>query len=453
MKALKVVFVLGAMVCGWCGPGDAFQGSSGPAVSAPGGASLPAPFLIARMPYNSMTGLVAVVHNPVSDRYVAFIQVTYSPRLSRLFTRVFESDGAPAGGLRMAFELATYIQTVDVAYNAKDDRFLVVAGYGGIKTMFDGIKAGVFDGQGRLLPDQPLIEIKEETGPFSGLFPHAAWVAETNQYAVSWSSWNYAKLTDPANGHYLAVLNSDLSFKIQGKQVRQQTIKREEPFIASICPVGDTLLWGSSETVGPNWVKPVAWFTSLNGTLLTDYGYDGILSPGPMVKARASVAAVYDPDHDRILLRWNVADHPYLEKQTFCKNFFRVMDDQGIFKSGMTTLPKKTAFQDSGIAVYNSREGRFFFVAPEFRVVGHGGLWNYGMKLRGFYVNPLGKIEDKAGNVLVIGYDLTTAILDPHKSSDLEALAYDPGTNSYFIGYGVSDEYAKTVDLMGIIYK
>jgi len=418
----------------------------------PSEASLPTPFLIARMPW-TLAGMDAVIYNPVSGRYVVFLRVAYSLKLSRLFTRVYKPDGTPASGLRMACEITSAIISVDVAYNAKDDRFLVVASYGNDKTMYDGIKAGVLDGQGRLVANQPFIEIKEQTGPFTGLMPQAVWIAETDQYAVSWNSWSYLKPTDPSNGHYLAVLNADLSFKIRGRQVRQQAVLREEPFIASICPVGGRLLWGSAEMVGSSWVKPVAWFTDLKGKVLTDYGYDGILSPGPMVKAGGAVAAAGNPDQDRILLHWNVADNIQMNKQTFAKNFFRIMDEEGAFVSAPKALPKTSAFQPPGAAVFNSGEGRFFVVAPEYRVVSHGSLGSYGMKLRGFYVDAQGRIEDKAGNDRIIGYDLTKAVLDPHKSSVLEALAYDPGTSSYFIGYGIGDEYAKTVDFMGIIYK
>lgn len=418
----------------------------------PSEASLPTPFLVARMPY-AMAGMDAIIYNPASDRYVVFIRVAYSRKLSRLFTRLYKPDGAPASGLRMACEIASAILSVDVAYNAKDDRFLVVASYGNDKTMYDGIKAGVFDGQGLLVANQPFVEIKPQTGLFTGLMPQAVWIAETNQYAVGWNSWNIVKPTDPSNGHYLAVLNSDLSFKIRGRQVRQQAVLREEPFLASICPVGGRLLWGSAEMVGSSWVKPVAWFTDLKGKILTDYGYDGILTPGPMVKAGASVAAAGNPGRDRILLHWNVSDHIQPKKQTFAKNFFRVMDGEGAFVSTPKALPKTSAFQSYGAAVFNSGEGRFFIVAPEYRVIGHGSLGYYGMKLRGFYVDSQGHIEDRAGKDRAVGYDLTAAVLDPHKSSVLEALAYDPGTSSYFIGYGIGDEYAKTVDFMGIIYK
>jgi len=58
----------------------------------------------------------------------------------------------------------------------------------------------------------------------------------------------------------------------------------------------------------------------------------------------------------------------------------------------------------------------------------------YGMKLRGYYLDHRGRIEDKEGNDRVVGYDLTAAVLDPHKMGFLEALASNSKSGSYLIG-------------------
>jgi hypothetical protein len=435
-----LILVGAAAVLGWIS-----RETQGADISAPG---LSTPFKIARMP-EVATSIVKVAYNPNSDRYIVFILVRFSEKLSRIFTRLYKADGRPAGGLRRALEVDGAAQTVDVAYNPKDDRFLAVASIG----YLDAIKAAVFDGQGGLVENQPVIEIKPEGEMYSGFAARAAWIEKTNQYAVAWSSWNPNKLSDPANGHYLAVLNSDFSFKIKGKQVRQQACPAHALPYLSILHVGDKILWGTSEAVGANGIKPVAWFTRPNGAVLTGYGKNGFIYPGQTVEMGALVVPVYDAVHKRFLLYWNVADSPYSYKQTYNKNYFRIMDDRGVFKSPTAALPQKTAFQRMGQAIPNSEEGRFFFVAPEYQVLDHGQTFHYGMKLWGFYIDYQGHIVDKNGKIRTVSYPLTAPILDHYQIGSAGNSGFSPEDNSYFISYAVEDMFNRYIDCLGIIYK
>lgn len=456
MKRQRMGLFFIVLVWAWSVLGWASQGSRGGGLPGPDAAVVPPSFLIAHM---SGASLETIVYNPVRDRYVVFIRATSNEneKLKRFLTRLYKADGTPVGGLRPAFE---YLEKDDrlhqasIAYNARDDRILFVVSLVGPDNFIDAIKAVVLDGQGRLVPNQSIIEIKGEIGPSTGLSPQAAWIAETNQYAVCWSSHNSHKPSDPANGCYLTVLNSDFSLEVKGKQVLRQVCPTHELLCARIAPADNRILWGGVEAVGTNWVKPVAWFTDLQGTVLTGFGTNGLIYPGPMVKGGAVLLPTYDPDRERFLLRWNVRDSSSARKETFRKNLVRIMDDKGVFKSGVTALPKKAPFQDSVRVAYNCEEGRFFLVAPEYRVLYHGyDARYYGMKLRCCYLNPRGRIEDKEGNDRAVSYDLTAAVLDPHKMGILEALAFNPKSGSYMIGYRVYDDFSKTSDMMGIIYK
>jgi hypothetical protein len=439
-----LILVGAAAILGWI-----TREARGANPPAPG---VPQPFRIARMAYVPAY-VDGVIYNPHSDLYVVIIHACFNQKLSRFYTRLFKADGTPRGGLREVIEIDGYIYSVSVTYNSQDDLILVVGSGGSSKTQFDSIRAGVLDGQGRLVESQPYIDIKDESGTFTGFFPQAAWIAETNQYAVAWSSWNPYKTSDPANGHYLAVLNSDLSFKVKGKQVRRQACSVYQPSYIHILPVGKKILWGGADVANAEQLKPVAWFTRLNGSVLPGYGSQGFIYPGTPVKGGGSLVPAYDPDHDRFLLYWNVGDDYYSDKTTYCRTYFRIMDSKGRFRSGTSALPQKTAFQTSGCAVLNSQEKRFFFVGPEYRILSHGNTWHYGLKLWGFYLDHLGHIEDKSGKDRVVSYPLTDTLMDSHQDGALNAVGFSPKDNSYFIAYGVYDEANRRVDLNGIIYK
>jgi hypothetical protein len=409
---------------------------------------LPAPFKIVESSKNCYN--ICVEFNPISNRYVVFYVVPVSDDLTQIYARLYGVQGKALGGPRLAFDIDEYLREVAIGYNKQDDRFLLVV------NAYDKHRAVIavaLDGQGRRLADQPQVSVKTDISPHEGLSPAVAWIPETNQYAIAWSSIDSFHPDDTRNGVYLTVLNADLSLKVKSKIIRHMSCKASS-LIPSIRPVGKRILWGTAEDDAQGLVRPVAWFTNLGGRIEKGLGAGGFIYPGPAISALGTVRSTYDPEHDRFLLGWGEADSYEINKATYWKNSFRIVDSRGVFRSATADLPRTAKFQGEGQIIYNPAEKRFFWPCNEYQILYERGERSYyGMKLWGSYLDHLGNLEDKKGNDKRISYPLTNPIKEPDLKGFFRTVAYNPGDNSYFVAYDTKNFNTNKFKCWGIIYK
>jgi len=427
----------------WGGPG--FAGAGAIADSA----EIPQAFRItpSRQSYFSVVG---VFYNPKIDLYIVICCERGNKDL--VYSRLFNGKGQPKSGSQKILEMDKLtISALSAAYNAREDRFLLA----GTDMTYDAINGMVLDGRGRLLGGQPsVIVLKPNSGAGSTLGPVVNWIASTNQYAVTWTYYDYEKPSNARNGQYLTVLNSDFSRYLNPKLVKPQTMKNafHFPFLAVL---EDKLVWGSSEDGAGSGIKPVVWFSDFKGKIQTNVGAKGMIYPEGTAKAEMRVRPVYDPDHGRILLHWEYSDKANTFESTYVENHYRMMDTRGRFKTGIRVVPKREPFQYPGEARYNPAEKRFFWICPEYKILMKTSPARrfYGGKLWGFYLDNEGNFEDKLGTDKLAPIPLTYTFLDPSAGMFSDTLVHNSKDNSYLAVYEIERTAATIRELWGLIYK
>lgn len=417
--------------------------------TARGGDGIPQVFRITPTQSRHST-LAGVVYSPKLRFYVVFYVDHGAADL--VFSRLYNANGQPMSGPQKILEMKLFsISGITVAYNARDDCFLLVGG----DEHYDALNGVRLDGRGRL-PGGPLtvIPVKPSTGDLSAFYPMAQWIAAASQYAVTWTYWDRNSPNHPRNGAYLTVLNRDFSVDLEPKLVRAQRMK-DYPQVARLGVLADKLIWGGSEQASGSTRRPLAWFTDLEGKVLSSLGAAGRIVPEGGGPGWMSILPVVDPDHERILLGWSYSDEYQSGDAGYFENHFRLIDGRGRFTTGLRIVPKRQPFQFPGGACYSPAEKRFFWVCDEYKIVHQdkpersffgGALW-------GFYLDSDGNFEDKKGNDALSPVPLTYTNLDPTMSTSFRGLAANADQKSYLVVYTLERRNSGSNELWGLIYK
>jgi len=440
ISGLSLLFLIFAL---WEGPGLA--GASAIADSA----EVPQAFRITPSRQSNFT-VVGVFYNPKIDLYIVICLERGNKDL--VYSRLFNAKGQPKSGSQKIMEMDKLtISDLSAAYNVREDRFLLA----GTDMTYDAINGMVLDGRGRLPGGQPpIIIVKPTSGAGSAFGPKVNWIASTNQYAVTWTFWDFQKPSNARNGQCLTVLNSDFSRYLNPKLVKPQTMKNafHVPFLAVL---EDRLVWGSSEDGAGSGIKPVVWFTDFKGKIQTNIGAKGMIYPEGTAKTEMRVRPVYDPDHGRILLHWLYSDTLNTFESTYVESHYRMMDTRGRFKTGIRVLPKREPFQYPGEARYNPTEKRFFWICSEYKILYKASPERrfYGGKLWGFYLDDEGNLEDKLGNDKLDPILLTNTFLDPSAGMFFETMVHNSKDNSCLAVYEIERTGTTNCEIWGLIHK
>jgi len=417
--------------------------------------------------------MIKIVYNPQIDRYVVFF-FEFAGSNFIVCSRLYSSKGKPAGKLQQLLNKHySELCFADIAYNKKNNQFLLIWSDG----YYDKITGKLLDGEGKDLTAgkegdlaSKEVVIKPASGyNGDGFYPRAVWIPGKNQYAVAWfADYRFAGAgpTHPKNGYYFASLTSKLRKKVKPKMVRHQTTKNQIYFVRTLIASENKLLWGGADDFGTwkgSWSRPMVFFTDLEGDMTPRTTQDtaSVIYPGPKVKALGLVGAAYNPSSDIILLYWTKTDNMSTSKQTYRELFYRMMDIKGKFKSGKKRIPKKTNFQTSASAKYNSVEDRFFLVYPEYKVLyeatdlasfsvdKYKSFW--GGKLWGLYISNKGKIVDKDTGSAI---PLTDVFKEENERMRCSGIAYNSVGNEFFITYDLINNISYFYEeIWGLIYK
>jgi len=390
---------------------------------------------------------IDIVYNPKRNLYVAFYWEIGVK--DTVYSRLLNAKGQAAGAPQKLWETGRVcISSAKVAYAEANDAFLIV-----LVNRYNAVVGVPTDGRGKPPSGTAtVVAIKPETTAGHIWNARVQWIPTVNQYAVTWTYGSTP--SDPQNGQYLTVLDDDFNFRVKTKQVRKQTMKNAIHW-HDVTVAADRLAWNSTEDGPGEGIKPVVWFTDFKGKIQTGIGAAGMVYPGGSFAAAYPAHAVFDPDRQLLLLRWEVSDHTWLLDVTYRENFYRIMSLTGRFRSPVLRLPRRTSFQFSGNACYNPVEKRFFWACPEYitnysssppRVL-------YGGKLWAFYIDSQGNLEDKAGKDRISPIPLTAAEMDPDKILEMSILAHNAKDNSYLVAYDISVQSRNIQDIWGPIYK
>jgi len=312
------------------------------------------------------------VYNPNLNHYIIlFTEYEYNdpsgPHQS-IYTQMITPKGKKAGALnrlRTSHGNEDFIPYLDLTLNEKENEFLVVWP----DRTFDEIRGILLNGDGRLMltgGNERSKTIKPSSGSGTAYPPKAAWIPSTNQYAVAWTSRDHTKPSSLDNGFYLSIHKPNLKYKLRPTKVRQQSQKNYIYIATTLLPIGERLLWGSAQDSAKK-MKPVVWFTDLQGEVLTGTHTkrDGSIFPGKKVRGSGHVYTGYNPYHDQFLLIWNAADKSGYLEETYRDTYYRMMNSDGSFASKKRKMPKYFRFHSAYEPIFNPITNNFLVVYSE----------------------------------------------------------------------------------------
>jgi hypothetical protein len=432
-------------------PSKGLPGSLRPSLGAP------TPFQISPVRSGSFKISRAFL-NPKSNLLVVFYWEDGESN-QRIFSRLFNRRGRPASGPQPLLEVpADSISGLDVAYDAADDRYFIVSS----DHDEDSVKGFLVDGHGRSLQEgraygeEDLVMIKPATRRGSARSLKTAWAPSLNRFFVAWTYLDWSRRSDPKTGHYLTGLDASLKTVLGTRQIRGQLMRRKTYAIRALIPLDDRILWGSGEDA-PDYKagsRPMVWFSDLKGAVLKSLApaTEGRLYPGGLVNDEYGVLAAYDPEARLFLLHWTVIDSIALSQAKSAETQFRIMDDQGRFKSSLKIAPKTLAYQYRSLAACIETEDRFFLGCLEYQSLDAKAMYFWGGKILGFYVNRKGGVEDRDGNPSSAPVPLLDFLIDPNAFVNFEAVTPGVPGATLFAGYSIAKKtspYARS--LWGLI--
>ena len=247
---------------------------------------------------------IDVVYNPGRRLYVAFYWEIGVK--DTVYSRLLNTKGQPAGAPQKLWETDRIaITSAKVAYAGANDAFLIV-----LVSRYNTVLGIPTDGRGKLPGGTAtVVTLKPETTAGHIWNARVQWLPTAGQYAVSWTYGFTA--SDPQNGQYLTVLDSGLNCRVKPKLVRKQTMKNTVHF-HDITVAGTRLVWSSTEDGSGKSIRPVVWLTDFKGKIQAGVGAAGMIYPGGSFAAAWPARAVFDPDRQLLLLRWEAGDHTWL---------------------------------------------------------------------------------------------------------------------------------------------
>ncbi len=420
--------------------------------------SVPTPFQISPARTGNFTQVGAFL-NPKSKLFVVFFYEDGTQK-QRFYSRLFTGQGKPASGPQLIMELkARTVSRMDSAYNEKDDRFFLA----GSDTNYDSVKGMLLDGRGislhpgRARGEEDLVEIKPATKPYSALNIKVGWIPASNRYMAVWTHREYADPDNPKTGHYLTVLDGSLKTILKTKQVRKQAMLRKSYGVRALVALDNRILWGSAEDCPDYRVgsRPVAWFTDFLGNVLKSYAPSsgGYIYPGGKAEDEHSLFAAYNRKEGLFLLHWTVIDCLALSSAQKADTYFRIMGEDGRFKSSLKIAPKTLFYQYRDLSDYLVSGNRFFLACLEYKSLPKSSTFFWGGKLVGFYINAKGEIEDENGQPSSKPIPLLGQLMDPSSHLNLDALESQTKTEDVFVGYSIGKNSKAERSLWGLLLK
>jgi hypothetical protein len=389
------------------------------------------------------------VYNPASDRYF-FFYFAPNGQDAVIWCRSFDRRGRPLSGFQKIVELPDeWISQGAAAYNDRDKCMFLAWSSGS----YDVVKGMPLDNFGRNMTGVArIIDIKPSQGYNTALDLQVAWLPAVNRYAIAWTYADDRVPYNAMNGPYLTVLNRDWTVRMKAKKL-YSLFQKNDLHSLFLLPVGNKLLWTGREDGPGSSLMPLAFFTDLQGRLLTSYGSKGVFHPGGTIRGLGEVRAAADPAGRVILLYWPVGDAKH-DISRASQNY-RILDGDGVYGGPAGTMPRKMPIQLYASVCFNAAENRFFWVVQEHSIHYQATPSRQDFKgtLWGYYMDTDGNLVTKGGGIGVAPVALTKTVTDPAFGTRLWGLVINPYDNSYWTGYWRETIGRGIWDFWGLIYK